>query len=66
MRRQTLHPRFPNRMIKVKDILDEETVGTYRTQAISDASHRRRYNNTAIPSDLCVEENKEWVDENHK
>ncbi len=66
MRRKPTRPIFPNRMIKVRDILDEDTLSPYQTQAISDASHRRRCNNTAVPSDLCVEENKEWVDQNHK
>lgn len=66
MGRKPIRPRFPNRMIKVRDILDEDTLGTYRTQAITDDSHRRSCNNTAVPSDLCVEENKEWVDQNHK
>ena len=59
-------PRFPKATIKVRDILDEDTLSTYRTQAISDASERCKDTNVAVPSDRCVEESKDWVDENHK
>lgn len=59
-------PRFPKATIKVRDILDEDTLSTYRTQAISDASKRCEDTNVAIPSERCVEESKDWVDENHK
>ena len=59
-------PRFPNVTIKVRDILDEDTLSTYRIQAISDTTGRCRDTNVAVPSERCVEESKDWVDENHK
>ncbi len=50
----------------VADVIWGEVKGTYETQAISDTSHRQPKTGVAIPSDTCVEENKDWVDFNKK
>ena len=50
----------------VADVIWGAVKGTYETQAISDATYREPQTNVAVPSDVCVEEGKEWVDDNHK
>lgn len=40
--------------------------GTLETQAINDQSRRDKKTNMAIPSDRCVELNRNWVNENKK
>ncbi len=48
------------------DVIWGEIKGTYETQAISDKTFTQPKTGIAIPSDLCVEENKDWVDFNKK
>lgn len=50
----------------VADVIWGDIKGTFETQAISDTSSRQLKTGIAIPSDLCVEENKDWVDFNEK
>ncbi len=55
---------------KKEDKLSERIIGnvkgTYETQAINDQSRRDKKTNMAIPSDRCVELNRNWVNENKK
>ena len=50
----------------VADVIWGEVKGTYETQAISDTSHRQPKTGIALPSDACVEENRDWVNYNEK
>ena len=50
----------------IADVIWGEIKGTYATQAISDTTHRQPKTGIAIPDDMCVEENKDWVDFNEK
>lgn len=50
----------------VADVIWGEVKGTYETQAISDTTHRQPETGVAVPSDDCVEENRDWVNFNKK
>lgn len=59
-------PAPQKKQVDVADVIWGEVKGTYETQAISDTTHRQSQTNIAIPSDMCVKENKDWVDFNEK
>ncbi len=54
------------KQVDVADVIWGEVKGTYETQAISDKTFVQPQTGVAIPSDMCVKENKDWVDSNHK
>lgn len=59
-------PKPQKKQVDVADVIWGEVKGTYETQAISDDTYRQPQTNVALPSDMCVKENKDWVDYNEK
>ena len=50
----------------VADVIRGDINGAFETQAISDVSAREAHTRVAIPSDICVQDSKDWVDFNQK